>query len=152
MNRDPCTLTCALARQCALTGHWSHWGPQQACGAARRVGGHGAHNLVVSAWPVPTYLDCKCSSCECMLKRSWLVMAHSGECPAAPSRLCGGGSDDICQSFRKSWLVAELGLPSKRAAAGSCGMPVDTELHKAARDGARSHRFSRSFAHLGPSS
>ena len=47
---------------------------------------------------------------------------------------------------------AELGLPSKRAAAGSCGMPVDTELHKAARDGARSHRFSRSFAHLGPSS
>ena len=24
-----------------------------------------AYYLVVSAWPVPTYLDCKCSSCAC---------------------------------------------------------------------------------------
>ena len=32
---------------------------------ATGVEGVRAYYLVVSAWPVPTYLDCKCSSCAC---------------------------------------------------------------------------------------
>ena len=63
-------------------------GQGHSAAAARRswrTRGVGApHNLVVSAWPVPTYFACRCSSCECTEYRSWLVIAGGqGACDGA---------------------------------------------------------------------
>jgi len=45
---------------------------------ATGVEGVRAYYLVVSAWPVPTYLDCKCSSCACCEYLSCDVIGRRG--------------------------------------------------------------------------
>ena len=45
---------------------------------ATGVEGVRAYYLVVSAWPVPTYLDCKCSSCACCEYLSCDVIVRRG--------------------------------------------------------------------------
>eukprot|EP00962_Isochrysis_galbana_P029050 scaffold9256_cov113-Isochrysis_galbana.AAC.4 len=104
-------LTAKAARGCGhAAGEGSPAGRMQACTTTGRRA-RAAHNLVVSAWPVPTYLACRCSSCECTAKRSWLVILLC-DCPT--QRSPGPRRGSACR-----WgLLAGGSKQSPRAGAG----------------------------------
>ena len=69
---------------------------------ATGVEGVRAYYLVVSAWPVPTYLDCKCSSCACCEYLSCDVIGRRGHPAQGRTRSAFGLS--YCCFHRTSFV------------------------------------------------
>jgi len=67
---------------------------------ATGVEGVRAYYLVVSAWPVPTYLDCKCSSCACCEYLSCDVIGRRGHPAQGRTRIAFGLSLFSQDKFR----------------------------------------------------
>ena len=75
---------------------------------ATGVEGVRAYYLVVSAWPVPTYLDCKCSSCACCEYLSCDVIGRRGHPAQGRTRTAFGLSYGTAVfTGQVSWVCAK---------------------------------------------